>query len=109
MPSFSEKRPPVRLCDPPEEITGGLDILHNEDLEATYAKAGVTFDMAQLWENLPRSHKMTAPRHLVVAAAQVGKVNLPDAAVEVRVIAGNSLAPAARRKRSRRSICWTYV
>jgi redox-sensitive bicupin YhaK (pirin superfamily) len=42
--------------------------------------------MAQLWVNLPRAHKMDAPRYQGLRAGDMGIVELPGA--RVRVIAG---------------------
>lgn len=44
--------------------------------------------MAQIWVNLPQAHKMDAPRYQAIASGQMGLAKLPDAAGQVRVIAG---------------------
>jgi quercetin 2,3-dioxygenase len=69
-------------------MTAASGILHKEYHEANYAKRGGPFQMAQLWVNLPRAHKMAPPRYQPLLADQMGLVELPDGAGSVRVIAG---------------------
>jgi len=69
-------------------MTAGSGILHEEFHSPTYAQAGGPFEMVQLWVNLPREHKMTAPGYQAITAAQIPTVALPDGAGEVRPIAG---------------------
>jgi hypothetical protein len=42
-------------------MTAASGILHQEYHEENYARRGGPFQMAQLWINLPRAHKMDAP------------------------------------------------
>ena len=44
--------------------------------------------MMQLWVNLPRKDKTAAPAYQPITAAQIPRVELPDGAGAVRVIAG---------------------
>jgi hypothetical protein len=44
--------------------------------------------VAQLWVNLPARHKMSAPGYQELLAAAIPSVPLPEAAGQVRVIAG---------------------
>jgi redox-sensitive bicupin YhaK (pirin superfamily) len=69
-------------------MTAASGILHKEYHESEWAKAGGPFQMAQLWVNLPRAHKMTAPHYQHLGAADMGQVGLPGDAGTVRVIAG---------------------
>lgn len=69
-------------------MTAGSGILHNEFHETEFAKRGGHFQMAQLWVNLPRAHKMTAPSYQPLLAGQMGAVSLPNDAGTGRVIAG---------------------
>jgi quercetin 2,3-dioxygenase len=69
-------------------MTAGAGILHKEYHEQKFAEQGGPFQMAQLWVNLPRAHKMTAPRYQPIQAAQMGIVELADNAGSVRVLAG---------------------
>src|SRR6187431_1983934 len=68
-------------------MTAASGILHKEYHEASYARAGGPFQMAQLWVNLPRKHKMAPPRYQGLLAEQMGLVELPDQGL-VRVVAG---------------------
>jgi len=68
-------------------MTAASGILHKEYHEASYARAGGPFQMAQLWVNLPRKHKLAPPRYQGLLAEQMGLVELPDQGV-VRVVAG---------------------
>lgn len=69
-------------------MTAASGILHREYHEESYARRGGPFQMVQLWVNLPRAHKMAAPRYQPLTAEQMGVVTLPDDAGSVRVIAG---------------------
>lgn len=69
-------------------MTAASGILHKEYHEAAWAKHGGPFQMAQLWVNLPKAHKMDAPHYQALAAGRMGRVALPENAGEVRIIAG---------------------
>ena len=69
-------------------MTAGSGILHREYHEASYARLGGPFHMMQLWVNLPRAHKMDPPGYQGLSADQMGIVDLPADAGQVRVIAG---------------------
>ena len=69
-------------------MTAASGVLHKEYHERSYAERGGPFQMAQLWVNLPRAHKMDAPRYQPLSAEQMGVVTLPESAGTVRVIAG---------------------
>jgi quercetin 2,3-dioxygenase len=69
-------------------MTAGSGILHKEYHEQEYARRGGPFQMAQLWVNLPRQHKLSPPRYQALVAEQMGLVTLPDGAGTVRVVAG---------------------
>ncbi|MCC6644937.1 MAG: pirin family protein [Polyangiaceae bacterium] len=69
-------------------MTAASGILHKEYHEREWARGGGRFHMAQLWVNLPRAHKMGPPRYQGLTAAEMGRVELADGAVRVRVIAG---------------------
>ena len=70
-------------------MTAGSGILHEEFHSTDYAKRGGPFEMVQLWVNLPRKDKMTAPGYQGIVDAQIPAVALPDGAGTLRVIAGN--------------------
>ncbi len=69
-------------------MTAASGILHKEYHEESYSRRGGPFQMAQLWVNLPRVHKLAPPRYQPITAAQIGLVTLPHGAGTVRVIAG---------------------
>lgn len=53
-------------------MTAGAGILHREYHEEGFAKAGGVMQMAQIWVNLPREHKMTAPGYQAITADRMG-------------------------------------
>lgn len=78
-------------------MTAASGILHKEYHEAEYARRGGAFQMAQLWVNLPKAHKMEPPRYQGITAAQIPHLALPDNAGVLRVVAGKfggTLGPA---------------
>jgi redox-sensitive bicupin YhaK (pirin superfamily) len=70
-------------------MTAGSGILHEEFHSTGYAQRGGPFEMVQLWVNLPRKDKMTAPGYQGITDAQIPAVALPDGAGTLRVIAGD--------------------
>lgn len=69
-------------------MTAASGILHKEYHEANWARQGGPFQMAQLWVNLPRAHKMDPPGYQALAADQMGLVTLAGGAGTVRIVAG---------------------
>jgi quercetin 2,3-dioxygenase len=69
-------------------MTAASGVLHKEYHEREFSRRGGTFHMAQLWVNLPKSSKMAEPRYQPLLASQMGRVELPNGAGTVRVIAG---------------------
>ena len=57
-------------------MTAGRGIIHEEFHSTNFAKSGGTFEMVQLWVNLPKEHKMTAPRYQPIVAAETPTVPL---------------------------------
>jgi redox-sensitive bicupin YhaK (pirin superfamily) len=70
-------------------MTAAGGILHKEYHEAEFSKQGGPFQMAQLWVNLPKRDKMSAPGYQAITAEQMGVATLPDGAGTVRVLAGS--------------------
>ena len=70
-------------------MTAGAGILHKEYHEQEFSKKGGPFEMVQLWVNLPKAHKLTAPHYQALTAEKMATVTLPDGQGEVQVIAGN--------------------
>ncbi|HMI61024.1 MAG TPA: pirin family protein [Puia sp.] len=69
-------------------MTAGAGILHKEYHEQEFSKKGGPFEMVQLWVNLPKRDKLTAPHYQSITAAQMGKVDLAGDQGHVNVIAG---------------------
>ncbi|MDQ6419371.1 pirin family protein [Paenibacillus sp. LHD-117] len=70
-------------------MTAGSGLLHKEYHEREFAKRGGTFHFIQLWVNLPREHKMHAPKYQELPKADMGRAQLPNGGGEVRIIAGD--------------------
>ncbi len=70
-------------------MTAGSGILHKEYHEEEFSKKGGTFEMVQLWVNLPKKDKNTTPHYQALTADQMGKHHLSDGKGIVNVIAGN--------------------
>ena len=70
-------------------MTAAGGILHEEFHSPAYAAKGGPFEMVQLWVNLPKKDKMTAPGYQGIVDAQIPAVALPDGAGTLRVIAGD--------------------
>ena len=70
-------------------MTAGNGILHKEYHEEAFSKKGGPFEMVQLWVNLPKKDKSTAPHYQELTKDGMGKVQLADNGGEVNVIAGN--------------------
>ena len=69
-------------------MTAGRGIVHEEYHGSDYARRGGPFEMLQLWVNLPAKDKRVAPGYQGITSAQIPRVELPEAAGTVRVIAG---------------------
>jgi quercetin 2,3-dioxygenase len=70
-------------------MTAGAGVVHSEMPSADLQRDGGRLHGFQLWVNLPRRDKMTAPRYQDVPAATIPVVDRPG--VRVRVIAGDAL------------------
>jgi quercetin 2,3-dioxygenase len=69
-------------------MTAGSGVLHKEMHGREFARRGGTFEVLQLWVNLPAKSKMTEPGYQTLLASDVPVVRLPDEGGSVRVIAG---------------------
>lgn len=69
-------------------MTAAGGVLHKEFHARKWAEEGGTFQMVQLWVNLPSKDKMSAPKYQSITNASMGKHTLPDDAGIVEVIAG---------------------
>lgn len=52
-------------------MTAGRGIVHEEYHSRAFAASGGTFEMCQLWVNLPKKHKMTKPRYQAILSKQI--------------------------------------
>ncbi len=69
-------------------MTAGSGILHQEYHEEEWAKHGGTFQMVQIWMNLPAKDRETAPHYQDLLYQNMTKVVLDDSKSFVNVIAG---------------------
>lgn len=69
-------------------MTAASGILHKEYHEKEFSKKGGEFQMAQIWVNLPRKHKMDPPGYQAITSANIAKVPLENDGGIVNVIAG---------------------
>jgi redox-sensitive bicupin YhaK (pirin superfamily) len=70
-------------------MTAASGILHKEYHEQAFSKKGGTFQMVQLWVNLPATYKMSTPKYQALKHHEIASVNLPNDAGRIEVIAGN--------------------
>lgn len=70
-------------------MTAASGILHEEFHSREFTRSGGTLEMVQLWVNLPAKDKMAAPRYQTLLNSDIPRVDLPDGAGQVRVIAGD--------------------
>jgi quercetin 2,3-dioxygenase len=68
-------------------MTAASGVVHEEMHEKEFARKGGTFEMVQLWVNLPKAEKMSKPRYQAIAKAQIPVVKF-ETGGHVRVIAG---------------------
>lgn len=69
-------------------MTAGSGILHEEYHSPSFAASGGTFEMVQMWVNLPAKHKLAKPGYQQILNADIPSATLPAGAGTVRVIAG---------------------
>jgi redox-sensitive bicupin YhaK (pirin superfamily) len=67
-------------------MTAASGVLHEEFHEKAFAAAGGTLHSVQLWVNLPREHKMSAPQYQAITRDLIPEVAVGKGLV--RVIAG---------------------
>ena len=70
-------------------MTAASGIVHEELHKRDWAKRGGTLQAIQLWVNLPRASKMSAPGYQTIVNDQIPVVELEDGAGSLRVIAGS--------------------
>ena len=69
-------------------MTAASGILHEEYHSEAFTRQGGAMHMMQLWVNLPKAHKMSAPGYQGITAGDIPVVSLANDAGRVRVIAG---------------------
>jgi redox-sensitive bicupin YhaK (pirin superfamily) len=70
-------------------MTAASGIVHEELHERDWAKRGGTLQAIQLWVNLPKSSKMSAPGYQTIVNDQIPVVQLDGGGGSLRVIAGS--------------------
>lgn len=70
-------------------MTAGKGLLHEEFHSREFTRAGGTFEVVQLWVNLPARDKMSAPRYQPIVNDDIPAVELDDDAGVLRIIAGD--------------------
>jgi redox-sensitive bicupin YhaK (pirin superfamily) len=70
-------------------MTAASGIVHEEFHEKEFAKQGGTLHAIQLWVNLPRASKMSAPGYQTILNADIQAIDLAGGAGRLRVIAGS--------------------
>ncbi len=68
-------------------MTAASGVVHEEKHGREFTEKGGTFEMVQLWVNLPRAHKMSPPQYQAIESAQIPVAEL-GTGVTGRVIAG---------------------
>jgi redox-sensitive bicupin YhaK (pirin superfamily) len=70
-------------------MTAASGVVHEELHEKEWARRGGTLQAIQLWVNLPRSSKMSAPGYQTILNGEIPVVELGGGAGSLRVIAGS--------------------
>jgi hypothetical protein len=78
-------------------MTAASGVVHEEKHEREFAEKGGTFEMVQLWVNLPKAYKMSAPRYQGITKEEIPSAPLGGESY-ARVIAGelNGVKGAAK-------------
>ena len=61
-------------ADEVQWMTAGSGLLHNEFMSAEFSRMGGVQHAIQLWVNLPRADKMTAPRYQALTRESIPEV-----------------------------------
>lgn len=69
-------------------MTAASGVVHEEKHEAEFTRNGGVLEMAQLWVNLPKAHKMDAPGYQSILNADIPVADLGNGSY-ARVIAGD--------------------
>lgn len=68
-------------------MTAASGVVHEEMHESEFTRSGGVFEMIQLWVNLPKAHKMSAPRYQGLVKEEIPSVDLGNGSY-ARIIAG---------------------
>lgn len=69
-------------------MTAASGVLHKEYHEEEWSKKGGDFQMVQLWVNLPKKNKMSAPKYQAIKYENINRYELEKNAGNIEVIAG---------------------
>ena len=69
-------------------MTAASGVLHKEYHEEEWSKTGGDFQMVQLWVNLPKKDKMSAPKYQAIKNESINRFQLENNAGQIEVIAG---------------------
>lgn len=69
-------------------MTAGAGILHKEYHEKKFSRQGGSFQLVQLWINLPARYKMSPPAYQTLLGKQLPRYSLPEGGGVVEIIAG---------------------
>ncbi|MBJ2174875.1 pirin family protein [Aureibaculum sp. A20] len=69
-------------------MTAASGVLHKEYHEEEWSKTGGDFQMVQLWVNLPKKDKMSAPKYQAIKNEAINRFLLENNAGQIEVIAG---------------------
>ncbi|MGJ8667524.1 MAG: pirin family protein [Patiriisocius sp.] len=69
-------------------MTAASGVLHKEYHEEEWSKTGGDFQMVQLWVNLPKKDKMSAPKYQAIKYGEINRFELEKNAGTIEVIAG---------------------
>lgn len=72
-------------------MTAASGVLHKEYHETEWSKKGGTFQMVQLWVNLPAKYKMSPPKYQAIKQADIPSFLIDDVGSKVEVVAGEYL------------------
>lgn len=72
-------------------MTAGSGLIHSEMPDEEFIKKGGLLHGIQLWVNLPKSEKMSAPSYQEIKAQHIPEGVTDDGKVKIRVIAGEAL------------------
>jgi redox-sensitive bicupin YhaK (pirin superfamily) len=80
-------------------MTAARGVVHEEFHSTEFSKRGGTFEMAQLWLNLPKDAKMTAPRYQAITKATIPQARAGPQQVEAPANPNKTEAAASPNKK----------